>query len=348
MRDSDFVARLHRNFALLGGQLKTRLKTQLKNHMVLGTALALFAALLLVIPFYGCSPAASENTQGSSTAQSEAQKDQKEEAPKGTVKATSFYSPTLGLDWNYDVYLPADYESNPDKTYPVIYMLHGLYGNHRNLLERFDSSAMLDEAIQTAGQGAIVVFVDGFNSFYIDSADRGLKMESAIMNDLVPYIESTYRVSKDRKDHAIGGISMGGYGAARFVLHHSDYFSKGILLSPSVWTTLADDNFIYTSQHAFSDGTTSWSWNLYKKLFPTQYLGEVDPSQVSFFVATTSDDGVVPVADVDAFVEQLKNAGINVDYQRDSGDNHNWKYWSRVAPTAYAWALDQFKSADSK
>ena len=218
MRDTDFVARLHRNFALLGCQLKTRLKTQLKNHMVLGTALALFAALLLVIPFYGCSPAASENTQGSSTAQSEAQKDQKEEAPKGTVKATSFYSPTLGLDWNYDVYLPADYESNPDKTYPVIYMLHGLYGNHRNLLERFDSSAMLDEAIQTAGQGAIVVFVDGFNSFYIDSADRGLKMESAIMNDLVPYIESTYRVSKDRKDHAIGGISMGGYGWARFVL----------------------------------------------------------------------------------------------------------------------------------
>ena len=344
MRDTDFVARLHQNFALLGGQLKTRFK----NHVVLSTALALFAALLLVIPFYGCSPAASENAQGSSTAQTEAQKDQKEEAPKGTVKATSFYSPTLGLDWNYDVYLPADYESNPDKTYPVIYMLHGLYGNHRNLLERFDSSAMLDEAIQTAGQGAIVVFVDGFNSFYIDSADRGLKMESAIMNDLVPYIESTYRVSKDRKDHAIGGISMGGYGAARFVLHHSDYFSKGILLSPSVWTTLADDNFIYTSQHAFSDGTTSWSWDLYKQLFPTQYLGEVDPSQVSFFVATTSDDGVVPVADVDAFVEQLKNAGINVDYQRDSGDNHNWKYWSRVAPTAYAWALDQFKSADSK
>lgn len=107
MRDTDFVARLHRNFALLGGQLKTRLK----NHMVLGTALALFAALLLVIPFYGCSPAASENAQGSSNAQTEAQKDQ---APKGTVKATSFYSPTLGLDWNYDVYLPADYESNPD------------------------------------------------------------------------------------------------------------------------------------------------------------------------------------------------------------------------------------------
>ena len=237
MRDIVFIARLHRNMVLLGSQLKTRFK----NHVVLSTSLALFAALLLVIPFYGCTPGASGNTQVSSNTQSEAQKD---EAPKGTVKATAFYTPTLGLDWNYDVYLPADYDSNPNKTYPVVYMLHGLYGNHRNLLERFDSSAMLDEAIKTSGQSAIVVFVDGFNSFYIDSADRGLKMESAIMNDLVPYIESTYRVSKDRNDHAIGGISMGGYGAARFVLHHSDYFSKGILLSPSVWTKLADDNFI--------------------------------------------------------------------------------------------------------
>ena len=78
MRDTDFVARLHRNIVLLGGQLKTRFK----NHVVLSTSLALFAALLLVIPFYGCSPAASENAQGSSTAQTEAQKD---EAPKGTV-----------------------------------------------------------------------------------------------------------------------------------------------------------------------------------------------------------------------------------------------------------------------
>ena len=46
MRDTDFVARLHQNFALLGGQLKTRFK----NHVVLSASLALFAALFLVIP----------------------------------------------------------------------------------------------------------------------------------------------------------------------------------------------------------------------------------------------------------------------------------------------------------
>lgn len=319
------------------------------KHMRINLAFLLSAIFLLAIPFYGCTPTNQNNSQNNKpTQQSNTQNDKNDEVPKGTVKATSFYSPTLGLDWNYDVYLPADYDSNPNKTYPVIYMLHGLYGNHRNLLERFDSSAMLDNAIQSTGQSAIVVFVDGFNSFYIDSADRGLKMESAIMNDLIPYIESTYRVSKDQKDHAIGGISMGGYGAARFVLHHSDYFSKGILISPSVWTKLADDNAIYQSQHAFSDGVKSWSWDLYNQLFPSQYINDVDPTKVSFFVASTSDDGVVPIADVNSFVEQLKNAGISVEYQQDTGDNHNWNYWSRVAPTAYTWALNQFKSTNNK
>ena len=73
MRDTDFVARLHRNFALLGGQLKNKLK----HCVVLSTLVALFATFLLVIPFYGCSPAASGNTRGGSNAQAEAQKDQK-------------------------------------------------------------------------------------------------------------------------------------------------------------------------------------------------------------------------------------------------------------------------------
>ena len=49
VRDTDFVARLHRNFALLGGQLKNKLK----HCVVLSTLVALFETFLMVIPFYG-------------------------------------------------------------------------------------------------------------------------------------------------------------------------------------------------------------------------------------------------------------------------------------------------------
>lgn len=256
------------------------------------------------------------------------------------VVATSFYSPVLGIDWNYDVYLPRSYNADDDATYPVIYMMHGLYGNHRNLLERFNSQQMLDGACDREGREAIAVFIDGFNSFYINS-NEGMQMEDAIMHDLVPYIEKTYKISSDQKDHAIGGISMGGYGAARLALKYSDYFSKAILISPAVWYTLAEDNAIYKSQHAFSDGGKNWSWDFYNSVFPSQYLDNAN-SETKFYIETTSDDKTVAVENVDKFVDELQSAKIDCNYIRDSGDDHNWTYWAKAAPKAYAWVLNQF------
>lgn len=58
---------------------------------------------------------------------------------KSQVVTTTMYSKKLHMDWNYDVYLPAGYNPKSSKRYPVLYMLHGIYGNHRNLLERFNS-----------------------------------------------------------------------------------------------------------------------------------------------------------------------------------------------------------------
>lgn len=256
------------------------------------------------------------------------------------VVATSFYSPVLGIDWNYDVYLPRSYNADDDATYPVIYMMHGLYGNHRNLLERFNSQQMLDGACDREGREAIAVFIDGFNSFYINS-NEGMQMEDAIMHDLVPYIEKTYKISSDQKDHAIGGISMGGYGAARLALKYSDYFSKAILISPAVWYTLAEDNAIYKSQHAFSDGGKNWSWDFYNSVFPSQYLDNAN-SETKFYIETTSDDKTVAVENVDKFVDELQSAKIDCNYIRDSGDDHNWTYWAKAAPKACAWVLNQF------
>ena len=258
-----------------------------------------------------------------------------------SVVTTTMYSKKLGIDWNYDVYLPAGYDAKADTTYPVIYMMHGLYGNHRNLLERFNSQQMMDGVISRQGQKAIVVFIDGFNSFYINSKD-GMQMEDAIMQDLVPTIEKTYKVSPKREDHAIGGISMGGYGAARLSLKYSDYFSKAILISPAVWSRLPEDSPFVKNLNAFNDGTTNWSWDVYDELFPTKYLKSDKP--VSFYIETTADDTTVPVKDVDSFEKDLKDAGVDVTYQRDTGDNHNWTYWAKTAPKAYDWALDQFKN----
>lgn len=255
------------------------------------------------------------------------------------VVTTTMYSKKMHLDWNYDVYLPAGYDPNGSKKYPVLYMLHGVNGNHRNLLERFNSQQILDGLVHRKNKKMIVVFLDGFNSFYVNQKD-GLPMEDAIVHDMVPTINKLYKTKTDPDHTAIGGISMGGYGAARFVLKYPNLFGKAVLISPSVWYNLPNTNPIKMSMHAFTDGKKSWSDKVYQSLFPTNYLGD-QSAKSKFFVETTSSDTTVPVKDVNRFVKKLQSNNISVKYVKDSGDNHNWTYWAKAAPNAYNWALDE-------
>lgn len=299
----------------------------MKKHTHGWLALAAGLALLLVA-VSGCG---SSKPKAASTV-----------SPTSKVVTTTVYSKALGIDWNYDVYLPAGYNPTASKRYPVVYMMHGLYGNHRNLLERFNSQQMLDGIIHRANQGAIVVFIDGFNSFYIN-AKGGMQMETAIMKDLIPTINKTYKVSTARKDHALGGISMGGYGAARLALKYPDYFSKAVLVSPAVWYDLPADNIFRKSLHAFTDGRTNWSDKVYNSVFPTRYLS-AESKNVQFYVESTSSDTTVPIKDVTRFVKAVKANGNSVKFVKDSGDNHNWTYWTKAMPKGYQWAIDQFKA----
>lgn len=252
------------------------------------------------------------------------------------------YSKTLGMDWNYDIYLPKDYDAHADETYPIFYLLHGIFGNHRNLLERYDSQTILDRIMANEKQDALVVFVDGFNSFYIDQKE-GQQMETAIMEDLIPAMEKLYAVDPNRSAHAIGGISMGGYGAARLALKYNDYFSKALLLSPAIWSTANIPENFKEDLHAFNDGDTNWSDTVYETLLPQQLL---DPSKknVEFYVISSKDDQTIPIDDVKQFVNDLKTNEIPVKFTEDHGEDHNWQYWEKAAKKGYKWLIQQFKS----
>jgi len=65
---------------------------------------------------------------------------------------------------------------------------------------------------------------------YIGSPHSGVKLETAYISDLIPHVDSTYRTIADRTGRAIGGYSMGGYGALRYLLAYADKFSVAIAL----------------------------------------------------------------------------------------------------------------------
>ena len=260
-----------------------------------------------------------------------------EESPASTMVAPTIYSETMRLDWNYTAYLPAGFDDpeNADKTYPVIYLLHGAYGNHRNLVERFSTQEIMDRLIAEGKMPeAVVIFVDGFNSYYIDGP--AFAMEDAIINDLIPQVEALYRGMGTKEGRAIGGISMGGYGSARFALKYPELFSAAALISPAVWEAPEAGNDVRDSWHVFQDSTSNFSQEIWAQEHPSAFLDSYAEknSPVDFFLISGEADETVAVGEVKAFADQLSTVADQVTTQYDPDGIHGWTYWSGATEKA--------------
>lgn len=125
----------------------------------------------------------------------------------------------------YCVLLPPDYETS-DLRYPVLYLLHGLFG-------RFDDWILRTGITNRAtAHRLIVVMPEGGDGWYCDSqtveADR---YESYLLRELIPEIDSRYRTIRERRGRAIAGLSMGGYGAFKFSVKHPEMFALAASVS---------------------------------------------------------------------------------------------------------------------
>jgi enterochelin esterase-like enzyme len=147
------------------------------------------------------------------------------------VAINHFRSPTLNRDWAYGVYLPDGYETGQLR-YPVLYMLHGNARDQNELL-RLQIHRVADELI-AAGEipPCIIIMPAAGVTWYVD---RQEKMETAIIQDLIPEVERRHRVIPDRAGRVIGGISMGGYGALRFTLKYPELFAAAALFMPAIY-----------------------------------------------------------------------------------------------------------------
>jgi len=148
----------------------------------------------------------------------------------------SVQSPTLGRAWAYSIYLPPDYATS-ERAYPVVYLLHGLYGAHSDWVRYVDAAATADELIVAHEiPPMILVMPEGGNSWWVDSDPKtGFgPVETALLHDLVPHVDATYRTIDARRERAIAGLSMGGYGALRLAFEHPELFGAVGGLSPAI------------------------------------------------------------------------------------------------------------------
>lgn len=139
----------------------------------------------------------------------------------------------------YTVYLPADYNTS-ERTYPVVYLLHGLSDDNTGWLQFGEINRLADQAIADGTiPPMIIVMPDADSTFYIDSYDGKEKYEEFFVKEFIPAVEKTYRIKSNRQFRAVAGLSMGGYGTLIYAMKHPDLFSAAGALSAAVWDDAA-------------------------------------------------------------------------------------------------------------
>ncbi len=146
--------------------------------------------------------------------------------PEGSrVQYKAFGSELLGRQISYALYLPPSYDTS-ERTYPVVFFLHGANENERRWSTRGRTDIMLDRMVEAGEIGEFIVAIPfGANSFYTNSIS-GERWEDMITDEFVPMIESTTRAEGTRAGRALSGISMGGYGALKLAFKHPDLFGS--------------------------------------------------------------------------------------------------------------------------
>lgn len=181
--------------------------------MALRAGMVLLLALLAAIPAKTVGFGAARSIQATPTA-----------GEPTTLTCSEIQSTILGRAVGYCVALPADYDPKGSRRYPVIYYLHGLFENQHSWGDRGGQS-VLDDLIRQGQVGkVIVVCPDGGRTFYIDSFDGKVRYEDFFIQEFVPAIDAAYRTEPGRAHRAIGGDSMGGYGALHLAMRHADIF----------------------------------------------------------------------------------------------------------------------------
>jgi S-formylglutathione hydrolase FrmB len=163
---------------------------------------------------------------------------------QSTVRDTSFHSQALDETRHLQVYLPDGYSTSSD-TYPVVYFLHGGFMSHTDYQSIY---SVLDGLIQSGNvDPMILVKPDGragpWELSWYASSDLYGDVEAYIVDDLVEFIDGAYRTQALQGKRAIMGHSMGGFGAMRLAMLHSDLYrgvaSLGGGLDLSRWTDWA-------------------------------------------------------------------------------------------------------------
>ncbi len=238
------------------------------------------------------------------------------------VESHSFESTLMGRKMPYRVLLNAAYDANKDQRFPVIYLLHGLFGHFDNWTDKTEIEKY------AASHNFIIVTPEGGDGWYTDSVTAKNDLyESYITRELIPAIDKKFKTVAGREGRVIAGLSMGGYGAVKFGLKYPEMFSLvgsfsgafdapkrglgGAKTWPSILSVFGPDdsetrkkNDIFAILNAMSEER--------RRSIPFIYL---DCGTEDFLFQTNRE-----------FAALLADKKVPHEYRQRPG-THDWEYW---------------------
>ena len=227
--------------------------------------------------------------------------------PHGQIRSLYYWSEINGMERHCNVYVPAEYEKNTKKTYPVLYLLHG-WGEDENGWSVQGHVANIMDGLINSGEAVPMIIVMDCGDIKTNSDVRSAStndVTQVYIKDLMPFIENTFRTKNDRQYRAMAGLSRGGFQTTMTVFANIDKFAwmatfSGFFVRPD---TKIEDSF----NGVFKDPA---AFNKQMKLL---------------FISTGTEERTPKEA-----VATLREKGIsNIVYYESQGTAHEWLTWRR-------------------
>jgi enterochelin esterase family protein len=239
------------------------------------------------------------------------------DVPHGEIRSHWYKANSNGQNRQAYIYTPPDYDKDPAKRYPVLYLQHGAWEDRRAWPQQGRVNFILDNLIaEGKAVPMIVVMEDGGIAAIkrlAPAATRpgagppklNMPFTSQIITDVIPMVDSTYRTIPDRDHRAIAGLSLGGTQTYQITQANLDKFAYiGVFSAP----------------FGFPGVKTGYNGLLRK---PEEFGNKVKVFFISMGSKEDSRTGRAPA-------EQLKAAGIkHVIYYEAPGTAHEFQTWRK-------------------
>jgi enterochelin esterase-like enzyme len=238
--------------------------------------------------------------------------------PHGAVAEVSYYSRTLSRWRRLHVYTPPGYDAGKGR-FPVFYLLHGASDSDASWSSVGRAGFILDNLLSAGKAKPMLVVMPAGHTSRFTPGPRSPGSPrppdlfgKEFVDDILPFIESHYRVKADRKSRALAGLSMGGGQTLTIGVPHLDKFAYLGVFSSGFFGIVARG----------TNAPVSPSWE-------EQHLPELDNARLKrglkeFWFATGKDDFLVATSR--ASVDMLKKHGFKVSYKETAGA-HTWLVW---------------------